>query len=360
MKITIVGAGNIGTQFAVHCAEKGHQVTIYTSCPEKIENELYIVNEENKIIHCGILQRVTNSAKEAFEKAELIIVCVPAALMDKGANEIAPFAYMGQKICLASGIGGGECAFKKCIDKGAVLFGLQRVPSVARLVEYGKTVKAVGYRSMLHVAAIPHAYTEECCSFVENLFDIPCKALDNYLNITLTPSNPILHTARLMNIFRDYKQGYYYDTVPLFYEEWDENSAKTLLACDEEVQIICKQLDMFDLANVKSLRLHYESETPQQLAEKLRSIESLKGLKTPVIACEQGLIPDFSSRYFSSDFLYGLNILIQIADIFSVSVPNMREVMNWYREASGDGNPGFRFANYGLDDCQKFVEFYKL
>lgn len=360
MKITIVGAGNIGTQFAVHCAEKGHQVTIFTSNPHTINRELHIVNENNEIVHCGILQQVTDSAKEAFEKAELIIVCVPAALMDKGANEITPFVYKGQKICLASGIGGGECAFKKCIDKGAVLFGLQRVPSVARLVEYGKTVKAVGYRSLLHVAAIPHSFAEECCLFVEKLFDIPCKALENYLNITLTPSNPILHTARLKNIFRDYKQGYYYDSVPLFYEEWDEDSAKTLLSCDEEVQSICKQLDMFDLTNVKSLRLHYESETPHQMAKKLRSIESLKGLKTPAKACEQGLIPDFSSRYFSSDFLYGLNILIQIADIFSVSVPNMREVMSWYREASGDSNPGFQFADYGLDDCRKFVEFYKL
>ena len=37
MKITIVGAGNIGTQFAVHCAQKGHEVTIYTSNCEKFK-----------------------------------------------------------------------------------------------------------------------------------------------------------------------------------------------------------------------------------------------------------------------------------------------------------------------------------
>ncbi|MBR4376501.1 MAG: NAD(P)-binding domain-containing protein, partial [Spirochaetia bacterium] len=35
MKITIVGGGNIGTQFAIHCAEKGHDVVIFTSKPEK-------------------------------------------------------------------------------------------------------------------------------------------------------------------------------------------------------------------------------------------------------------------------------------------------------------------------------------
>ena len=36
MRITIVGGGNIGTQFAVHCAEKGHEVIIYTSTPELV------------------------------------------------------------------------------------------------------------------------------------------------------------------------------------------------------------------------------------------------------------------------------------------------------------------------------------
>ena len=35
MNVTIVGAGNVGTQFATHCAEKGNKVTIYSSKPEK-------------------------------------------------------------------------------------------------------------------------------------------------------------------------------------------------------------------------------------------------------------------------------------------------------------------------------------
>ena len=43
MKITIVGGGNIGTQFAVHCAEKGHNVTVYTSTPKLFKKRLNIV-----------------------------------------------------------------------------------------------------------------------------------------------------------------------------------------------------------------------------------------------------------------------------------------------------------------------------
>ena len=44
MKITVIGGGNIGTQFAVHYAEKGHKVTMFTSKPNKFKEHLSIVN----------------------------------------------------------------------------------------------------------------------------------------------------------------------------------------------------------------------------------------------------------------------------------------------------------------------------
>ena len=44
MRITIVGGGNIGTQFAVHCAEKGHDVIVYTSDPSIYDGRINIVD----------------------------------------------------------------------------------------------------------------------------------------------------------------------------------------------------------------------------------------------------------------------------------------------------------------------------
>ena len=48
MKITVFGGGNIGTQFAVHSAEKGHNVVMYTSTPEVFSKHLNIVDEDGK------------------------------------------------------------------------------------------------------------------------------------------------------------------------------------------------------------------------------------------------------------------------------------------------------------------------
>lgn len=358
MKITIVGGGNIGTQFAVHCAKKGHYVTIYSSKPDKFSKNIKIVNENNKVIHESNDIHATSNDNEAFNEANLIFVTLPAFCIKELSQKIYPYIHQGQMICLVPGTGGGECFFREHIKRGVIIFGLQRVPSVARLVEYGKTVRAVGYRDELFVAAIPKHQASQCASVIESIFDIKTTSLPDYLNITLTPSNPILHTTRLNVIFKNYKKGYVYDKLPLFYEDWDDETSKLLFKCDDEVQHICSSLNGFDLSFVKSLKEHYESYTPELLTEKIQSIKGFKGLKTPSHKVENGYVPDLSSRYFIADFSFGLNILIQIAQLYDIDTPYMKKVMNWYLEICEEQNH-FDFRDVGLTSKSKFEDFYQ-
>lgn len=360
MKITIVGGGNIGTQFAVHCAEKGHDVIVYSSKPGLFHNSLSIVDENHEVIHKGTIICATDSEEEAFSDAELIFVTVPAMYMKENADKIFPYVRKGLIIGLIPGTGGGECAFRGCMEKGAIIFGLQRVPSVARLVEYGKTVCAVGYRKELYLAALPHENTVDICNFISDIFDMPCVPLPNYLNLTLTPSNPILHTARLKIVYEDYHRGVIYERIPLFYEEWNDRSSKLLFLCDAEVQDICCSLSEFDLSYVKSLRLHYESRTYSELTQKISGISSLKGLETPALKLgENQYVPDFDSRYFTSDFSYGLTIFVQIGDICGVDVENMRAVLAWYQELT-ETKQEFRYSDYNISSREDLVAFYSI
>ena len=357
MNITIVGAGNIGTQFATHCEEKGHKVIIFGSKPEKISKELIVINENDEVIHRGAIEKATSNPEEAFSDADLIFVIMPANLMKINAARIEPFVRPGMKICLVPGTGGGECAFKVCIDKGATIFGVQRVPSVARLVEYGKTVRAVGYRDEMFVAAIPLSEIEECRRIIQSIFGIKTTALPNYLNITLTPSNPILHTTRLKNLYSDWHEGVVYKEVPLFYEGWNDETSELLLACDDEVQKICRTLSRFNLSYVKSLRVHYESPTAEAMTQKISGITGFKGLASPTVKVVDGYIPDFSSRYFTADFSYGLAILVQIADFVKLDVPNMKETLSWYYGLVGKRDE-YQFADYGIYNYKDFIDFY--
>lgn len=358
MNITVVGGGNVGTQIAAHCAEKGHKVTMYTSKPQSFSKQLTVVDENGKIIHQGDISASTADEREAFEGAELIFITMPAYCMDGIAKKIFPFVHSKMKIGIVPGTGGGECAFAECISAGAVLFGLQRVPSVARLEKYGSVVRATGYRKTLHVSALPNKATEEIRAIIGSIFDMECEALPNYLNLTLTPSNPILHTTRLRTIFEDYKDGVYYDSIPLFYEEWSDDSSNLLFECDAEVQALCSAMSEFDLSSVKSLREHYESDTPRALTEKIRSIIGFKGLTTPSVKERDGYIPDLNSRYFTADFSYGLAIIKQIADIYRVNVPNITETLEWYNKISLNDSQ-YSFDAYGITSRDSFIKFYK-
>ncbi len=277
--------------------------------------------------------------------------------MDKVAQLMSSYVERGTMIGLIPGTGGGECPFKKFVEKGCVVFGLQRVPSVSRLVEYGKKVRCTGYRECLYLSAIPHADTGNCCTVLSGIFDMPCYPLPGYLNVTLTPSNPILHTTRLYSLFKGYHEGAGYDSLPLFYEEWSDATSELLFKCDDEVQAICKALSRFDLSFVKSLKVHYESDTPRELTEKIRSITGFKGIATPSVRKGNNLYPDLASRYFTADFPFGLDIIVQIATFAGVNVPNCVKVLNWYYGISGNRNV-FSYSKWGIRNYKDFEAFY--
>ena len=357
MEITIVGGGNIGTQFAVHCAEKGHKVIVYTSTPELFCNRLNIVGETGEITHYGNIEFATNDPEKAFRNADLIMITLPSTMMRYIADIIYEYTDTKTKIGVVPGNGGSECAFKKCIERGNVFFGIERVPAIARLVKKGRTVKSTGYRDELHVSSIPIGNVEQCCKIIYGIFNIPCKAIPNFLNLTMTPSNPILHTTRLRTLFKDWKPGVMYDSIPLFYEEWDNESSELLIACDNEVQEICKALPEFKLYYVKSLRIHYDSSTIEAMTKKISSIPAFKGLLSPIIEKNGKFIPDLHSRYFTADFSYGLSIIQQIGKMAQVEIPNIDETMQWYRNIAVETEE-FHFLDYGIMDKASLKLFY--
>ena len=260
-------------------------------------------------------------------------------------------------ICMLPGTGGAEFAFRECIRAGAVLMGLQRVPSVARLEIYGKRVRCEGLRQKLHLASIPREEAAEFADFMSDLWGIPCAVLPNYLSVTLTPGNPILHTTRLRTLFADYEEGKVYPRNPLFYGEWSDESSTLLMACDSELQEMIRKMDRLDLSGVKSLRVHYESDTPEAMTRKLRSIRSLHNISSPMKQVEHGWIPDFSSRYFTADFPYGLAILEELADVLGCEAPSIHSTMDWYRKMTGDMNR-LDLTRYGIHSVEDLYALY--
>ncbi len=249
---------------------------------------------------------------------------------------------------------------KKCIEQGNIFFGIERVPAIARLVKKGRTVRSTGYRKELHIASIPCKEAEKCANIIADIYKMSCGIIPNFLNLTMTPSNPILHTTRLRTIFKDWKDGIIYSGLPLFYEEWDNASSELLFKCDEEVQDICRALPEYNLQFVKSLKEHYESFTIEEMTRKISSIDAFKGLKTPAVMLNSGgLIPDLHSRYFTADFSFGLAIIKQIADMAGVSTPNIDDTLEWYDNIA-IMKKCFKYSDYGIRERNDFDELYLL
>lgn len=330
MKVTVIGGGNIGTLMAAEMSAKGHEVTVYTSKPEKWSREIEVYDPQDRLILTGEMDKITSNMQEAVCDATIIWITMPAQTFSELEGKLLPYVKRGQYIGVVPGSGGAEFAFRQLINEGCVLFGLQRVHSIARLKEYGKSVYMLGRKNLLEIGAIPADASVKVGTILEQMFDMPCISLPNYLSVTLTPSNPILHTTRLYSMFKDYSPNVVYARNFLFYEEWDVESAEWLIACDRELQALCGVIPL-ELKEVKSLQEYYESYDAEAMAKKLKSIKAFKGLTSPMKQTEQGWIPDFDSRYFVADFPYGLKIIKDIAKLFNVSTPHIDEVWMWYK-----------------------------
>ena len=70
-------------------------------------------------------------------------------------------------------------------------------------------------------------------------------------------------------------------------------------------------------------------------------------------------VPDLYSRYFTSDFSYGLAIIKQIAEFAGVKAQNIDETMAWYKKIAVVKNE-FRYEDYGITNRILFDHFYSL
>ena len=210
MKITIVGGGNIGTLMAAEFAHKGNEVTIFTSSPERFERNIKVSDNDGGIMFEAEIACITKDIDAAID-ADYIFVTLPSIAQGDFANKIAKKIKKDTRIGVIPGYGGAEFIFKDVISRGAKLFGFQRVHAISRLDEYGKQVCMKGRKDSIYLSALDPTLTPEICRDMEELFDMPCIALPNYLCVTLTPSNPILHTSRLFGMFNDFAEEKRYE-----------------------------------------------------------------------------------------------------------------------------------------------------
>ncbi len=353
MNITIIGGGNIGMLMASEMASSGNAVTIFTRySAEKWSKSIKVYNSSEECLTIGNLDKVTSDLTIAVKSAEIIFITTPSFTFEKLASELYELVREDQIIVIVPGTGGGEFAFSRIIEKGCTFCGLQRVHSIARIKKRGESVYSLGKKDNLSIGTIPRERSEYMVKIMKDLFKLPVQDVTPYINITMTPSNPILHTARIFSMLRGCTRDFKFDREMLFYKEWTVESSEVLLRCDREWEMICDALP-FELSGVKSLKTHYESYTKETMTDKISNIKAFKDIKMPMEKVGDSWIVDINSRYFTADFSFGLKVLIDIAELFDTNVEYLNEIWKWYLQYSGEKD--FFKINMTKED---FVQFY--
>ena len=336
-KICVCGGGNLGHVVAGFVASRGRfDVAVLTRHPERWNRQLLIKRPGNAWPLLSTLSMVTSDVREALDGTELVVLCQPGysigPVLQQLRDHLDKKTFVGSVV---SSTGFFQQAMR-LLPPSQPLFGLQRVPFIGRTEEYGHTARLMGYKESLRVAVEQTWRREEVRQTMELMFATPTKLMGNWYEVALSNSNPLLHPARLYDLWGDYRKGQCWQRRPLFYEEWTERAASDYINMDNELQQLLAVLPVAKDC-IPTVLDYYESRDAASLAAKLRSIEAFKGIEAPMTAVEGGFVPDFQSRYFTEDFPYGLDLLRQLAREKGISTPTMDRIWDWGEQMS-EGN----------------------
>ena len=186
-----------------------------------------------------------------------------------------------------------------------------------------------GYKDSLSIAVEQTPDKELVRSTLEELFKTPTKLLGSYYAVSLSNSNPLLHTARLYSMWKDWMPEMGYDKNPEFYSDWTLEASEILIAMDNEFQEILRTIGL-EKGVIPAVLDYYESIDAVSLTRKLQSITAFKGILSPMKINRYGKFePDFTSRYFTEDFPYGMRFIVETAKKYEVNIPVISKVYQW-------------------------------
>ena len=327
MKVCICGGGSLGHVIAGWSAAKAKgQVSVYTGRPGEWASDIVVDTPEGDTL-TGHIFKVSDDPREVVSPADVVLFCYPGYLIESTLKRLKPFFRKDAFIGSVFSSTGFFFDAREVLAPDQPLWGFQRVPFIARVGEYGHSAHLLGYKSELKVA-VENVPTEEKLSFVEFLsewFERKVTLLNNYFEASLSNSNPLLHPAVLYDMFAGDKV---YDRKIYLYREWSESAAELLIKMDEEFFRLLEVLPV-RRGFLPTILDYYESKDAASLAAKLRSIPAFQNLEAPMKQGPTGWVPDYSSRYFSEDFPYGLKLICTLAHEKGVPVPTLDRVLEW-------------------------------
>lgn len=327
--ICICGGGNLGHTIAGYIATKSDfNVNVLTGTPHLWAQSLQIDDCSGRNFH-GKLSTISDDPAKVIPESDIVLLCLPGFAIQDELLKIRPFLTKKQAVGSVVSSTGFFFLAQAILPESIGIFGFHRVPFIARTNIYGHSASLLGYKKELKIAIEHIECTEGLINTLTKMLDTPIVLAHHHLEVSLSNSNPLLHTIRLYSLFGDYQDGVVYEQIPFFYEDWEDKTSELLIACDKEFFEIIDKLPIHPDC-IQSLLSYYECTNGHSLTMKIRSIEAFKGLKAPMKQVDGGrYVPDFMHRYFNEDFTFGLAIIKQLGAITGTYTPNIDMILEW-------------------------------
>lgn len=327
INICIYGGGSLGHVCAgVLASHPDVNLRIHSRRPNEWDSTLKVTDPDGKVFNSPIAM-VSDSYEATLKDCNLVLLCLPGYAIEETISHIKP--YLGKGTVLGAIVGSTGFFFHahKLLDSSTPLFAFQRTPFIARTSVYGHEANLLGYKPVVDIAVENIEDKESFRQTIERLFITPTRLLNNFYEVSLSNSNPILHTGRLYTLWKDW-HGETRPECGLFYKEWTDEASQCIIDMDKEFSRVLDQLPV-NKAQMPSLLDYYESHDAASLTRKISSIKAFLPILSPMKETPEGWIPDFKSRYFTEDFPCGLRFIKQVAEQHNVDTPLIDEVLQW-------------------------------
>lgn len=281
--------------------------------------------------------------------ADLVILTVPAHVRAAWLRRIVQALPYDKPVYV--GAIPGFCGFDWLAEQilaerpNAVIWGMKDVPHTAYDLHPGVSVRMGGAKQVLHVGT--HARESAAArralrGMLQRLYAAPVQLLDHFLEITLTPGNPIMHSSVVYGLIGPYSQwhGRAFAAPVCWWTDCTELGAYFLERSDEESQRLCKAVQErlgIDLSSVKPLRQEIveaygdQIRDPRTLLSVLRTNQAYDAIEAPMVPAptQPGYVIDKDSRAFQEDVAYGLAVLVEMGRRLRVPLPHIEEIFDW-------------------------------
>ncbi|PAA14720.1 NAD/NADP-dependent octopine/nopaline dehydrogenase family protein [Pseudomonas fragi] len=355
LKVAICGGGRTGHLNAILFKQLPNvQVSMLTSNLELIEQHVRHTPMQALLPDGSTLDarldRVTTDARTAVEDADIVIITVPAHARPQTLQAIAPHLSSNKPVCV--GAIPGFCGFDWLAEAtladrpNLVIWGMKDVPHTAFGLTPGRSIKMGGGKSRLYAATHARESQESRQRLQEMLTVLYGRCvtmLDNYLEITLTPGNPIMHSSVIYGLIGPFGQWHrkIFPQRMCWWTECPELGAYFLERMDQESQDLCAVISQrmgIDLSSVKSLKQEIIEAYGEQIRDQssmlsiLRTNRAYNHILAPMVPADgnrAGYVIERESRAFNEDVAYGLVLLAEMAKRFELKVPHIEEVLQW-------------------------------